>query len=726
MSQDEVWVAHHGSLYLSRGLEIKRGLTMDGLEGACKCLGGKPFVEMISAACGESSDLTDYMAEAEDDLSGCFSSIRTVSALSDLSYQEKNTVNKAIVRALKDKVDSTEAVALASPVEKKFAVLAEMLDLEPAEQKLAKMLFMTDTVDCLRNFLDNDLNAFKMLNREILAHILQVSKSELLGSLEGQLSKLDFIDVERNELIRLNDSFYSLLEYPDCPSNISCCAQVMKPELKERDLLVDPNSIELIKELLTCNSATPTHILFYGEAGTGKTQLARYLAQSIGGKVLEVIPGERLYDHRNNLLVTHNLMRKDQGHFLIIDEADKLLETWSPLFNFFGRCDAEKKGWLDYFLEKPGPSAIWIVNDASKMPESVIRRFTFSLPFHKLGAKARESIWVRKQADLGSNLLTEESMAKLASEFEVSPGIISQALSKSLEVGPESESQLNMYLYKQLNAHLELSNRKSRIINVTPNYRPQALVTNPPINDILTRLTSWCDRNRDVCVEERTGLKMLFYGVPGTGKTELAKYLARQLDVEFKHTRVSEILSPFLGQSEINLAYIFETMSKSMSLIVIDEIESFLYKRDIARRPHELSLVNEFLVCLERFNGIFIGSTNRPGDLDPAAIRRFQLKVEFRPLAQSGRVELFESFLVPISGESLTEGQMKNLSQLGQLVPADFSTVADLMNFSLPGSVDNLSLLEALENEAKSRLGVEMSIDSDQAPSVAGPNPRAN
>jgi len=122
------------------------------------------------------------------------------------------------------------------------------------------------------------------------------------------------------------------------------------------------------------------------------------------------------------------------------------------------------------------------------------------------------------------------------------------------------------------------------------------------------------------------------YGAPGTGKTDFARQLAVQLDIGLALYRASDLLSKWVGEAEKNIRAAFEYSEESGSLLVIDEIDTFLFPRNQARQSRELSQVKEFLTSLESYQGLFIGTTNILERLDPAVLRRFHHKVELRYL----------------------------------------------------------------------------------------------
>ncbi len=130
------------------------------------------------------------------------------------------------------------------------------------------------------------------------------------------------------------------------------------------------------------------------------------------------------------------------------------------------------------------------------------------------------------------------------------------------------------------------------------------------------------------------GLGMLFYGPPGTGKSMLAHGLAADVGKKVLQVSVSEVKSKWVGESEKNIVSIFEVAKKKGCVICLDEADSLISSREGAVRSWEMSQANVFLEELEKFEGIFIMTTNMETRLDPALERRLALRVKFDiPLA---------------------------------------------------------------------------------------------
>jgi len=140
---------------------------------------------------------------------------------------------------------------------------------------------------------------------------------------------------------------------------------------------------------------------------------------------------------------------------------------------------------------------------------------------------------------------------------------------------------------------------------------------------------------------------VLLYGVPGTGKTLLAKAVANESNAHFISISGPEIMSKFYGESEARLREIFkEARERSPSIIFIDEIDSIAPKREEVTGEVERRVVSQMLALMDGLEGrgkvIVIAATNRPNALDPALRRpgRFDREIEIRIPDKKGRHEI--------------------------------------------------------------------------------------
>ena len=210
-------------------------------------------------------------------------------------------------------------------------------------------------------------------------------------------------------------------------------------------------------------------------------------------------------------------------------------------------------------------------------------------------------------------------------------------------------------------------------------------------------------------LEKRRAGTLCLHGPPGTGKTAFVTHLARRLGLPILARRASELLGMYVGQNEQNLARMFREAEDQGALLFLDEADSFLQDRSRAVRSWEVTLVNELLVGIERYPGIFVCATNLMDTLDQAVFRRFALKIRFEPLKPEQSWNLLVSVLGG-AGEPAPEGDEERqvraaLTRLDSLTHGDFAAVVKRSRIlgRAPGA---LELVRELEEECSVKPGL--------------------
>lgn len=110
-------------------------------------------------------------------------------------------------------------------------------------------------------------------------------------------------------------------------------------------------------------------------------------------------------------------------------------------------------------------------------------------------------------------------------------------------------------------------------------------------------------------------------------------------------------------------------------MILLDEVDSFLADRSNAQRSWERTQVNELLQQMERFSGVFIAATNLMEGLDPAALRRFDLKLLFEALTREQRQRAFAQEALGDADAPVPETSARLLNEMDGLTLGDIANV---------------------------------------------------
>ena len=192
----------------------------------------------------------------------------------------------------------------------------------------------------------------------------------------------------------------------------------------------------------------------------------------------------------------------------------------------------------------------------------------------------------------------------------------------------------------------------------------------------------------------RNGFACLFYGAPGTGKTETVYQLARQTGRNILPVNVSEIKSMWVGETEKNIKSLFDeyhlnvSQSEIAPILLFNEADAILGTRMETQRAAdkmENAMQNIILQEMENLNGIMIATTNLTKNLDKAFERRFIYKIEFLKPSTHAKKQIWQTMLPSLSDidaeELATEydlsgGQIENIVRK--------STVEHILEGSLP------------------------------------------
>lgn len=172
----------------------------------------------------------------------------------------------------------------------------------------------------------------------------------------------------------------------------------------------------------------------------------------------------------------------------------------------------------------------------------------------------------------------------------------------------------------------------------------------------------------------RTGFCCLFYGAPGTGKTETVLQMARHTGREIIRVDLSSQKSMWVGESEKNIERIFADYREKLSqselapILLFNEADAIFSKRHVGVNSEVEQMANTMqnilLQNMENFEGILIATTNLADNFDPAFHRRFLYRIEFKSPSAEVRKQIWRSML-PDMDESNIKAMAERFSISG-------------------------------------------------------------
>lgn len=436
------------------------------------------------------------------------------------------------------------------------------------------------------------------------------------------------------------------------------------------------------------------NVFLYGPPGTGKSELAKVLAREIGTELFEVASedddGDPINGERRLRAYRAGQSFLGQRRALILfDEVEDVFQDGDGLFGLGGRKSTAqtRKAWINRTLEANPVPTLWLSNSARGLDGAFLRRFDMVMELPVPPRRQRTRIIEGACA----GLLDARAVARMAESEVLAPAVVTRAAAVveaiRQELGPDgTASAMALLIGNTLRAQGHPDLARPGAERLPELYDPTLVHADVDLDALAAGLQ-----------RTRAG-RLCLYGPPGTGKTAFGRWLAERLAVPLHVKRVSDLVSPYVGESEQNLAHAFRRAAEDGALLLIDEVDSFLQDRRGAQRSWEVSLVNEMLTQMEAFPGVFVASTNLMDGLDPAALRRFDLKVAFHPLKSDQAWTLLcryaEQLALPAPEAALLP-RVSQLARLATLTPGDYAAVARRHRFNaLASAADFVAALE--------------------------------
>lgn len=402
------------------------------------------------------------------------------------------------------------------------------------------------------------------------------------------------------------------------------------------------------------SAAKGVNILIHGPPGTGKTELARTMAQAAGLSLHAVGEADddgdepSRWDRVTALNLAQRLTASSRDTVLLFDEMEDLIGDTRPTQGDWFSSRQGSKVFVNRLLETNAVPVIWTTNAIGNVDVAILRRMSHVLKLDHPSPAAVARMHARIASEEG--VVQQASVADLLARAPEAATVLRVA-ARAARMAGEAEGPIQpaLALVRALRGG-EMTTSPEAAIDL------DLFETNRPLAPIIDRLGP-----------RASNVSILLTGPPGTGKTALGHHLARAMDRRLVVKRASDLLSCWVGGTEAAVAQAFAEARDRDHILLFDEVDSLLFDRATATRSWETGQVNEMLTWLDSHPLPIIAATNHAHKLDPAALRRFVFKIDLGPLGRDRAGRAFERFFgLPAPG---------SLAAIVNLTPGDFAAV---------------------------------------------------
>ena len=548
--------------------------------------------------------------------------------------------------------------------------LASLLDFSPTETQLLSYALVHTILPELQ-LLTRLFTERKMVRQLFWQTLLDQSSDDLAKALspQGRLAGSGLLTT-RDSIPQVSEFWVKTLIKTDIPFERAITEALAYKESQGGASRLPAEDREILRKLLSEQKAG-INVLLYGKAAVDKINLAHRLIRESGGAPYGLVADIPDADRPAAVMVAQRLLTNKPGSpvLVVLNIQSVLTRVLPEGFLLFGLMDDEGEATPRderILAENPIPT-VWIANDPGRLHADTAARFLFHAEVLK-GTRAD------RMAMIESIIASLPVPAKQKEELTKLEGLSAQQLVSARALA-EMISGRSRRAFAQ---HFLLAATRSQKALARRSKDEARLPVTQYSLDYINSAGRFGPEQILKALKRKPLGTLCLYGLPGTGKTQFAEYVALELGKPILIKRASDIFDKYLGESEKRIGEMFDQAEEEATILLLDEADSFLRDRSRSNHGWEVTTVNELLQRMERFDGIFICTTNLYSQIDIAALRRFTFKLEFLPLTIHQRWDMFQNE-TGLRGKSISERRQSDyeerLAFMKNLAPGDFATV---------------------------------------------------
>ena len=436
--------------------------------------------------------------------------------------------------------------------------------------------------------------------------------------------------------VRLSDRILAFLRGDDAMDElVQGIARISTTVPPSAEIVLAPELVEQVRRAVTAPTA---RVVLVGQAGTGRALLVESIYAEIRRPPIRIEVSSETSVESLIASLREVVLR---GGVAIVEASD-VDQLPRPLREELEGATAGLAIPIVFVLDKP---AVLLAHGIQHLVEIVVPPPSY---------RQRFALW---QLALPAPLAYDKDLEVVASRYAFTAAAIMRAARRAATHARLRDPEDPQVTLDELTdaARLMFSHQLGSMAERVPTgFTWEDLVVPPDTLEALHEVVRFA-HNRAYLLEEwgfakklpyGRGVSAILAGPPGTGKTMVAQLLAKELGYDLYRIDLSQVVNKYIGETEKNLARLFDEAESSHAVLFFDEADSLFAKRTDVRSSNDRYAnleVNYLLQRMETYNGVTLLATNLEQGLDDAFKRRVRFSIQFELPDEEQRERLWRS-----------------------------------------------------------------------------------